>query len=124
MRVFGFAAASLVLLASTPASAVGLGDLAKVVLNGSSVLKKGEQKCGSAFGLTRDEDLSLTFARSAAERALPLSEFMALDTSAKASAETASTSPTFCDTTKKEKKGIVGKVKSAGKKLLTKKILG
>jgi len=58
MRVFGFAAASLVLLASTPASAVGLGDLAKVVLNGSSVLKKGEQKCGSAFGLTRDEDLS------------------------------------------------------------------
>ena len=49
---------------------------------------------------------------------------MTLDTSAKASAETASTSPTFCDTTKKEKKGIVSKVKNAGKKLLTKKILG
>lgn len=124
MRFFSLSLVSAALLLSTPAMAVGLGDLAKVVLGGSSVLKKGQEVCGSAFGLTRQDDMALTLARSAAERALPLSEFMALDTATKAEANTAATSSSFCDTTKKEKTGIVSKVKKAGKDILKKKILG
>jgi hypothetical protein len=115
--------AAAVLLAA-PANAAGLGDLAKVVLGGSSVLKKGEAKCGASLGLTQKDDLALTFARSAAEQALPISEFTALDTAAKASADTSATSSTFCSDTKKEKTGIISKVKKAGQDLLRKRLLG
>lgn len=124
MRILGTIIVSAALLSAAPAHAVGLGDLAKVVLNGSSVLKKGKDVCGTALGLTQDDDLALTLARSAAERALPISEFTKLDTAATASADTAAQSATFCDTTKKEKPGIISKVKSAGKSILKKRLLG
>lgn len=124
MRILGTVIVSAALITATPAFAVGLGDLAKVVLNGNSVLKKGKEVCGTALGLTQDDDLALALARSAAERALPISEFTKLDTAASASADSASKSAAFCDTTKKEKTGIISKVKNAGKSILKKRLLG
>jgi antitoxin component of RelBE/YafQ-DinJ toxin-antitoxin module len=114
---------SLALLAATslvvasPALAVGLGDLAKVVLGGGSVLKKGKEKCGNSFGLTTKEQLQLAFAQAAAEKALPVSEFLSLDTASKAEAEVASQSPTFCTETKAKKKGLLAKIGKAAKGL-------
>lgn len=118
MGVLAIMASSLV---CTPVAAIGLGDLAKVVLNGSSVLKKGQQKCGSSLALTGREELALTFARAAAERSLPLSEFMALDQAGTAAADQAAQSATFCDTTKKQKKGILAKIAKAAKGMATAK---
>ncbi len=124
MRILGASVFAAAVLAAAPAHAVGLGDLAKVVLGGSSVLKKGAEKCGTSLGLTQKDDLALTFARSAAEQALPLSEFTALDTATKAEADTSATSPTFCADTAKKKTGIISKVKKAGQDLLKKRLLG
>ena len=49
-------------LLTTPAAALGIGDLAKVVLGNGSVLKKGEEKCGTSLGLTKKDSLAMTFA--------------------------------------------------------------
>jgi hypothetical protein len=124
MRVLGASIIAAAVLAASPANAVGLGDLAKVVLGGSSVLKKGAEKCGSSLGLSQKDDLALTFARSAAEQALPLSEFTALDTATKTEADTSATNPAFCSDTAKKKTGIMSKVKKAGQDLLKKRLLG
>ena len=109
-------AASSLMIAS-PVLAVGLGDLAKVVLGGGSILKKGKEKCGNALGLSTKEQLQLTFARAAAERALPISEYLALDQTTKTEAEVASQSPTFCTETKAKKKGLLSKIAKAAKGL-------
>jgi antitoxin component of RelBE/YafQ-DinJ toxin-antitoxin module len=115
---------TLALAVATPATALGLGDLAKVVLGGNSVLKKGEQKCGSSLGLTKDDSLAMTFARSAVEQALPISQFTALDKSAEADATSAANSPTFCNETKKKKSGMMKAITKAGKSILKQKALG
>jgi antitoxin component of RelBE/YafQ-DinJ toxin-antitoxin module len=109
---------------ATPASALGLGDLAKVVLGGNSVLKKGEQKCGSSLGLTKDDSLAMTFARAAVERSLPISEFTALDKSAEVDAANASNAPAFCNETKKKKSGMMKAITKAGKSIIKQKALG
>lgn len=126
MRKFTGAAMGIVLAVAlaSPAVAVGLGDLAKVVLGGGSVLKKGEEKCGNSLALTKDDSLALTFARAAAERALPISEFTALDRAANSDAEKSSTSSTFCPETKAKKSGIMKAVKKAGKSILMGRVLG
>jgi hypothetical protein len=111
------AAVALVLGTVGTANAVGLGDLAKVVLGGGSILKKGSQKCGSSLALTTKEDLLLSFARSQAQKSLPLAQFTALDQVSSAEAEKASQSPTFCADTVKKKKGLLGSIGSAAKKL-------
>ena len=118
MRKTGFIALlGLGLFALSPAHAVGLGDLAKVVLGGGSILKKGQSKCGSAFGLTTKDELTLTFARAAAERALPISEFLAIDTASNTEADKAAESSTFCPETKAKKKGLLAKIGKAAKGL-------
>lgn len=115
------AAILAIAVASTPVAAIGLGDLAKVVLNGGSILKKGQQKCGSSLGLTTRDQLSLTFARAAAERSLPISEFLSLDQAGNAAADQAAQSTTFCDDTKKQKKGLLAKIAKAAKGMATAK---
>jgi antitoxin component of RelBE/YafQ-DinJ toxin-antitoxin module len=120
----GIAAAAVTLILATPAAALGIGDLAKVVLGGNSVLKKGEQKCGTSLGLTKDDSLAMTFARSAVEQALPISQFAALDKAAEADAANASTTPTFCNETKKKKSGLMKSITKAGKSILKQKALG
>jgi antitoxin component of RelBE/YafQ-DinJ toxin-antitoxin module len=117
-------AATACAVAATPASALGIGDLAKVVLGGNSVLKKGEQKCGTSLGITKNDSLAMTFARSAVEQALPISQFTALDKAAEADATSASTTPTFCNETKKKKSGLMKSITKAGKSILKQKALG
>jgi hypothetical protein len=116
----GFAALAIAM----PAQAVGLGDLAKVVLGGGSILKTAEAKCGTSAKLTKTDQLALTFARAAAEQALPLSEFVALDRATVDEAEAAAQSSTFCPETKKKKAGLMAKVKKAGKALIKARMLG
>ncbi len=101
-----------------PAHAVGLGDIAGVVLKGSSVLKKGEQKCGKSLRLTHSESALLSQARNAVFKSISAAEFTKLDADAEASADTSAQSPTFCPETKAKKKGILAKVKKAGKAIL------
>jgi antitoxin component of RelBE/YafQ-DinJ toxin-antitoxin module len=117
-------AATACAVAATPATALGIGDLAKVVLGGNSVLKKGEQKCGTSLGITKNDSLAMTFARSAVEQALPISQFTALDKAAEADATSASTAPTFCNETKKKKSGLMKSITKAGKSILKQKALG
>jgi hypothetical protein len=102
---------------AAPALAVGLGDLAKVVLGGGSILSTGQQKCGTTGALTPLEQMQLTAARSAAQKAIPLAQFLSLDQSSNAAAATASQSPTFCNDTQKQKKGLLSKIAKAAKGL-------
>jgi hypothetical protein len=116
---YAIALAASVAIIAVPAQALGIGDLAKVVLKGNSVLKKGEQKCGKSLALTKTENLILSEARSAVFKALPAAQFTQLDSSAEAEADTSAQSPTFCPETKAKKKGLLSKVKSAGKAILS-----
>ncbi len=122
VRYFG----GLVLIAgiAAPAQAVGIGDLAKVILGGDKVLKKAQSTCGSSLALTSEESLALTFARAAAEKALPISQFTALDTQAQASADQQAQSGTFCNETKAKKPGLMSKIKKAGKSIIKARVLG
>jgi hypothetical protein len=111
------AAAGVLLSVAGPASAVGLGDLAKVVLGGGSILKKGTQTCGSKLTLTSQEDIAIALARSTVQKSLPATQFLALDQVSKVEADTAATSPTFCADTAKKKKGILGSIGKAAKSM-------
>ncbi len=111
-------------LAVAPAQAIGIGDLAKTVLGGSSVLKKGEEKCGRSIGVTRRDSLAITYARSVVEQALPLSQFVALDQTATTDAATAAQSDTFCKETAAKKPSMMKKIIKAGKSILKARTLG
>jgi antitoxin component of RelBE/YafQ-DinJ toxin-antitoxin module len=123
LNVYTVPTVSLMLIA-TPASALDLGDLAKVVLGNSSVLKKGEEKCGSSFGFTKSDSLAMTAARSATEQALPISQFLTLDKASQVDATTAAANPNFCNETKKKKSGLMKAMTKAGKSILKQKALG
>lgn len=118
------AAVTAFTLVATPAAALGIGDLAKVVLGNGSVLKKGEEKCGSSLGLTKKDSLAMTFARSAVEQSLPISQFLALDKASQVDATAAAATPTFCNETKKKKSGLMKAMTKAGKSILKQKALG
>jgi antitoxin component of RelBE/YafQ-DinJ toxin-antitoxin module len=109
---------------AAPVRAAGLEDLAKVVLGGGSILKKGQEKCGSALRLTQNDSLAITFARAAAERALPISQFTLLDQTAEADAVKQAETPTFCPETKQKKSGLMKAIKKAGKSILMTRVLG
>ena len=115
---------TLGLAIAAPAAALGIGDLAKVVLGGSSVLKKGEEKCGTSLGLTKDDSLAITLARGAVEKALPISDFVSLDKAAEADASKSSTAPTFCNETKAKKPGMMKAIAKAGKAIFKSGALG
>ncbi len=118
MRKSGMGAALvLCTFLAAPSLALGVGDLAKVVLNNGSVLSTGQKKCGTALGLTPGEQLQMAFARSAAKKALPLADFLSLDQASDAAATTASQSPTFCTETVKKKSGLLAKIGRAAKGL-------
>ncbi|MEY4501259.1 MAG: hypothetical protein RIS52_1149 [Pseudomonadota bacterium] len=110
------------ILVATPALAVGMFDLAKTVLGGKSVLKTAEQKCGSALALNQQDNTTIDFAVAAAKKAIPQAQFLSLDSQSNAQAAQQSQQTGFCDNTKKSKKGILGKIGDAGKKLIRGKI--
>jgi hypothetical protein len=122
MRKSVFLAAVGLSCIAVPASAAGIGDLAKVILGGNSVLKKAETDCGKAATLGPRDNLTLETAVAALRGALAPQEFTALDNASRVEAESQAQSSTFCPETKK--KGILSKVGKAGKKLLAVKLLG
>ncbi len=111
-------------LVAQPVAAVGLGDLAKVILNGNSVLKKGATTCGSSLALSSSDLSTMDIARLAAQKVLPKTQFMALETAAEADAAAQAKSVTFCDETKAKKPGLLGKIGKAGKSILKGKLGG
>lgn len=103
---------------AAPAQALGIEDLAKVVLGGNSVLKKAEQNCGNNGQLTLADNATLSMAVDAVRNKLVPERFTALDGVAQAEADTQSQSQTFCTETKTKKKGLLSKIKKAGRNIL------
>jgi hypothetical protein len=124
MRKILILSTSAAILMAAPALALGLGDLAKVVLGGKSVLKKAETKCGAAGSLSAQDNSTISLAVAAAKKALPEAQFLALNSAAENDATKQAETPAFCPETAKKKKGLIGKIGSAGKKLLKAKALG
>jgi hypothetical protein len=122
-RSFIVAGAALAAIAA-PAVAVGLDDLAKAVLGGSSVLKKAETKCGADAKLTPGDNLTIDNAVAAVRKSLAPSQFSLIDSTMRADADKQAESTTFCPETKKKKKSILSKIGKAGKKLISGKLLG
>lgn len=103
--------------------AIGLGDLAKVVLGNGAVLQKGSDTCPNKLTLGIEEMLALSLARQAAQNALPGEQFIKLDTAANNQAVVASQDRRFCDKTAKRKKVLLDAVKRAGERLVTARVL-
>ena len=115
--------AALALIATaTPVWAVGVEDLAKVVLNGNSVLKKADTTCEGQASLSVTDNTVLDTAVDAAKRTLVPERFSILNSVANAQADEQAQSDTFCPDTKAKKPGLLSEIKKAGKKLLLKKI--
>jgi hypothetical protein len=112
------------LLVSTPAYALGLGDLAKVVLGNGATVQKAADTCPNKVTLAPAETLALSLARQAAQNALPSEQFLMLDTTANSQAVTASQAPGFCTQTAKRKNVLIDAVKKAGQRLITARVLG
>ena len=87
MRYKAVTAVALVLI-STPALAIGVEDLAKVVLNGNSVLKKAETTCGDEAKLSLSDTATLDTAVGAARKALVPERYTILEQVASAGADT------------------------------------
>jgi hypothetical protein len=120
---FGAALAATVLM-TTPAYALGLGDLAKVVLGNGATVQKAADTCPNKVTLAPAETLALSLARQAAQNALPSAQFLTLDTAANSQAVTASQAPNFCNQTAKRKNVLIDAVKKAGQRLITARVLG
>jgi hypothetical protein len=121
------AGVTAIAILSTPVLAIGLGSiggLAKTILGGKSVLKKAEKKCGSSLALTNGDNTTIDLAVAAVRRALPETQFLALDQTAQSAADAKAESSTFCPETKAKKKGILGSIGRAGKALFKLKKLG
>jgi hypothetical protein len=121
-RVTGVIA--LGVLTASPAAAIGLEDLAKVILGGNSVLKKSEEKCGQSGQLTALDNSILDSAVSAVKSSITADRFMTIDSVSRANAEQDSQATDFCPETKKKKKGLLGKIGKAAKGILKGKSLG
>jgi hypothetical protein len=114
-----FVCATLVAaVVASPALALGVEDLAKVVLGGNSVLKKAETTCGTNGQLTASDNLTLTSALAAVRRTLAPDRYTALETVSRAEADTQAQAGTFCPETKKKKKGLLSKIGKAGRNIL------
>ncbi len=111
-------------LVAQPALALGVGDLAKVVLGNGATVQKAADTCANKVMLAPQDSMMMQIARQAAERALPANQFMALDTAATTQATTQAKAPGFCDKTAKKKNGLLDAIKKAGQKLITARVLG
>jgi hypothetical protein len=115
LRLFAATMAGAIALA--PALAADLEGQAKLVLDGYALLKKSEQSCAAA-ALRKSDQLALTYARAAAEQALTISQFQAIDQAAVASAAAQAESRGFCQETKRKKSGLMSRIKKGGKALV------
>ena len=121
---FGAAVVVVIAMTSVPAHALGIGDLAKVVLGNGATVKKAAETCPTKVALTTRDSLTMQIARAAAERALPAPQFLALDTAATTQATTQAATPGFCNQTARKKNRLLDAIKKAGQKLITARVLG
>jgi antitoxin component of RelBE/YafQ-DinJ toxin-antitoxin module len=121
---YGAALAVVIAMTSVPAHALGVGDLAKVVLGNGATVRKAADACPNKVTLTSQDSLTMQIARAAAERALPATQFLALDTAASTQATTQAATPGFCTQTAKKKSGLLDAIKKAGQQLITARVLG
>ncbi len=121
---FGAAVAAAIAMTAVPAQALGVGDLAKVVLGNGATVKTAAETCPTKVTLTTQDSLTMQIARAAAEQALPAAQFLALDTAATTQATTQASTPGFCNQTAKKKNGLLDAIKKAGQKLITARVLG
>ena len=121
---FGAAVIATLAMTSVPAQALGVGDLAKVVLGNGATVEKAAETCPKKVSLTSQDSLTMMIARQAAEKLLPESEFLALDAAAGAQATTQAVKPGFCTQTAKKKNGLLEAIKRAGQQLITRRVLG
>jgi hypothetical protein len=124
MKIKFGTAAFAAILSATPAHALGLGDLAKVVLGNGATVQKAADTCPNKVTLAPAETLALSLARQAAQNALPSAQFLTLDSAANSQAVTASQAPNFCNQTAKRKNVLIDAVKKAGQRLITARVLG
>jgi hypothetical protein len=129
IRKLTVAGVALAAMVSVPAHALGVGDLAKVVLGNGATVQKAADTCQNQtgtnkFSLTSQDSLTMQIARAAAEKALPQAQFLALDTAANTQATTQAAAPGFCATTAKKKNGLLDALKKAGQQLITARVLG
>jgi antitoxin component of RelBE/YafQ-DinJ toxin-antitoxin module len=115
---------TMLVMASVPAHALGVGDLAKVVLGNGATVQKAADACPNKVALTSQDSLTMQIARAAAEQALPSAQFLALDMAATTQATTQAATPGFCTQTAKKKSGLLDAIKKAGQKLITARVLG
>ncbi len=123
-RKTGWALVAGAIMISVPAYALGLGDLAKIVLGNGATVQKAADTCADKVTLAPAETLALSIARQAAQSALPPEQFLTLDTSANSQAVTKSQAPGFCKDTAKRKNVLIDAVKKAGQRLITARVLG
>jgi dienelactone hydrolase len=123
-KKIGAAMVAVLAMSSVPAQALGLGDLAKVVLGNGATVKKASENCPTKVMLTSQDSLTMQIARAAAEQALPQAQFLALDTAATTQATTQAATPGFCNQTAKKKNGLLEAIKKAGQQLVTRRVLG
>ncbi len=121
---FGTSVVMTLAMISAPAQALGVGDLAKVVLGNGATVQKAAENCPTKVSLTSQDSLTMMIARQAAEKILPATEFLALDTAATTQATTQATTPGFCNQTAKKKNGLLDAIKRAGQQLITRRVLG
>ena len=121
---FGAALVATLAMTSVPAQALGVGDLAKVVLGNGATVQKAAETCPKKVSLTSQDSLTMMIARQAAEKILPATEFLALDTAATTQATTQSATPGFCNQTARKKNGLLEAIKRAGQQLITRRVLG
>jgi antitoxin component of RelBE/YafQ-DinJ toxin-antitoxin module len=125
IRKLTVASVAVAAMVSIPAHALGLGDLAKVVLGNGATVQKAADTCPTnKFALTSTDSLTMQIARAAAEKALPQAQFLALDTAATTQATTQAAAPAFCNQTAKKKNGLLDAIKKAGQQLITARVLG
>lgn len=120
---FRGALAATIAITAGPAYAMGLGDLAKVVLGNGSTVQKAADTCGDKVTLAPEETLALSIARQAAQSALPSEQFLTLDTAANSQAVSRSQARGFCNKTARRKNILIDAIKKAGQKLVTARVL-
>jgi hypothetical protein len=103
---------------AAPAFAVGVEDLAKVILGNGKVLKTAEAKCGTQGKLSMTETLTIDNAIAAVQKKLAPELFSSISTASQADADIASQTATFCPETKQKKKGLLSKIGKAAQKVV------
>ncbi len=98
-------------------SGANLINVAKVVLNNRAVLNKGAAQCPGQVTLQPKDNLLMTAARAAVQKALPVTQFTGLETAANTAANRSAAAPEFCQTTAAKKPGLLGGIADAARKM-------